>query len=92
MRASHWLDINRAAVQMTWAPGLPLEVRDRIINDGGWVERKGVVTLNLYRGPMSTLDNAANADRWVQHVRKVYPDEAEHIIDWLAHRVQRPER
>ena len=27
---------------------------------------------------------------WVDHVHKVYPDSAEHIIRWLAHRVQRP--
>ena len=91
VRASRWLDSNRAVVQMTWAPGLPLEIRDRIINDGGWVERKGVTTLNLYRGPTLTLGNAAAAERWVAHVRRVYPNEAEHILDWLAHRVQRPQ-
>ena len=27
---------------------------------------------------------------WIDHVHKVYPDNAEHIIRWLAHRVQRP--
>jgi Family of unknown function (DUF5906) len=91
MRPSAWLDTNRAAVQMTWAPDLPLEIRDKIINDGGWIEHKGVVTLNLYRGPTIRIGDAAGADRWVRHVRKVYPDEAEHIIDWLAHRVQHPE-
>ena len=91
MRASAWLDINRAAVQMTWVPSEPLEIHNRIINDGGWVERKGVVTLNLYRGPTVKLGNAANAEPWVKHTHKVYPDEAEHIIDWLAHRVQRPQ-
>ena len=91
VRASRWLDSNRAVVQMTWAPGLPLEIHDRIINDGGWVERTGVTTLNLYRGPTLTLGNAAAAERWVAHVRRVYPNEAEHILDWLAHRVQRPQ-
>ena len=34
--------------------------------------------------------NAAEADPWLDHVHKVYPDDAEHIILWLAHRVQRP--
>jgi hypothetical protein len=27
----------------------------------------------------------------VTHVRVIYPDDAEHIFDWLAHRVQRPQ-
>jgi hypothetical protein len=31
------------------------------------------------------------AGRWLDHVHKVYPEEAEHIIQWLAHRVQRPQ-
>ena len=34
--------------------------------------------------------NALEADLWLDHVHKVYPDSAEHIIRWLAHRVQRP--
>ena len=91
MRASQWLDINRSVVQTTWWPGQPLEIRDRIVSDGGWIERKGVSILNLYRGPTVRLGNTANASRWVDHVCKVFPDEAEHILNWLAHRVQRPE-
>jgi hypothetical protein len=27
---------------------------------------------------------------WLDHVRCVYPDDADHIVKWLAHRVQRP--
>ena len=30
------------------------------------------------------------ADPWLAHVRKVYPNDADRIIKWLAHRVQRP--
>jgi len=30
------------------------------------------------------------AQPWVDHVRRVYPDDADHIIRFLAHRVQRP--
>jgi hypothetical protein len=29
-------------------------------------------------------------ERWLAHIRKIYPDDADHIIAWLAHRVQRP--
>ena len=89
--ASRWLDTNRAATQMTWAPGLPLEINDRVISDGGWIERKGVVCLNLYRPPTIQPGNAAGADRWVEHVHKVFPDDADHIIRFCAHRVQYPQ-
>src|SRR5262245_49301056 len=34
--ASAWLDRNRPADQMTWAPGEPIEVKDRLISEGGW--------------------------------------------------------
>jgi hypothetical protein len=27
---------------------------------------------------------------WIEHIKKIYPDDAAHIICWLAHRVQRP--
>jgi hypothetical protein len=38
--ASTWLDKNRAVEQMTWAPGEPMMIRDRLIADGGWIERQ----------------------------------------------------
>jgi hypothetical protein len=49
--ASAWLDRNRPVEQMTWAPGMPKVISDRLISDGGWIERKGVACFNLYRGP-----------------------------------------
>jgi 5S rRNA maturation endonuclease (ribonuclease M5) len=91
VKASAWLDSNRAVTQMTWAPGLPLEIADRIISDGGWSERNGIICLNLYKPPAIRRGNATGADRWIEHVRKVYPDDADHIIQYLAHRVQRPQ-
>src|ERR1700722_3678600 len=32
-----WLDQNQPVEQMTWAPGLPAIIEDRLILDGGWV-------------------------------------------------------
>ena len=46
-----WLDRNRPVEQMTWAPGLPMTIKDRLVADGGWIERKDVNCLNLYRPP-----------------------------------------
>ena len=85
-----WLDTHRAATQMTWAPGLPLEIPDKIINEGGWLDCKGALCLNLYKPATIRLGDATKADQWIDHIRKVYPDDANHIINFLAHRVQRP--
>jgi hypothetical protein len=90
IRAATWLDRNAPVEQMTWAPGRPMLVRDRLISDGGWIERNGVTCFNLYRPPIIKLGDPKEADPWLSHVHKVYPDDAPHIIKWLAHRVQRP--
>ena len=52
IKASTWLDQNRAVEQMTWAPGEPVEIRDRLIADGGWFARPGCRVFNLYRAPI----------------------------------------
>jgi hypothetical protein len=88
--ASAWLDRHRHVEQMTWAPGESIVIRDRLISGGGWIERQGVACFNLYRGPEIIHGDAAKADPWLDHLRKVYPEEAGHIVAWLAHRVQRP--
>jgi phage/plasmid primase-like uncharacterized protein len=88
--ASTWLDRHKPVEQMTWAPGLPTLIRNRLIAEGGWIERDGVTTFNLYRPPTIALGNAAEAGRWFDHVVKVFGDNASHVIYWLAHRVQRP--
>ena len=46
--------------------------------------------MNLYRPPRPRAGDAAKAEPWVAHVRRIYPNDADHIIPWLAHRVQRP--
>jgi Bifunctional DNA primase/polymerase, N-terminal len=86
-----WLDVHRSVEQMTWAPGEPMLIPGKLfVAAGGWVERPGVVSLNHYRPPLIVPGNAAEADPWLEHVHKVYPEDADHIICWLAHRVQRP--
>jgi Family of unknown function (DUF5906) len=88
--ASLWLDRNKAVAQMTWAPGLPMIIGDRLIADGGWIEHKGVSCFNLYMPPVIYPGDPTQVGRWLDHVRKVYGDDADHIIRWLAHRVQHP--
>jgi hypothetical protein len=91
MSANAWLDRNKPVEQMTWAPGEPMLIQNRLISDGGWIERKGATCFNHYRPPVIALGNAAEAGPWLEHVRNVFPDDHGHIIKWLAHRVQRPQ-
>ena len=54
--ASAWLDKHKSVEQMTWAPGEPMLIQNRLISDGGWIERTGVTLLQ----PVST----AGATAW----------------------------
>ena len=90
MSASRWLDRNRPVEQMTWAPGSPMIVRDRLISEGGWIHRLNVSVFNLYRPPAIKSGNPKKVEPWLRHVQLVYPEAADHIVRYLAHRVQRP--
>jgi hypothetical protein len=89
--AALWLDKHQPVEQMTWAPGLPMIIKDKLILDGGWVEHIGAAVFNLYRPPEQLAGDPAKAGPWIDHIRYIYPNEWEHIINWLAHRVQRPQ-
>jgi hypothetical protein len=87
---SAWLDEYRPVDQMTWAPGEPILVRDRLVVGGGWIHRPGCQCFNLYLPPRSLLGDPLAATRWLDHIRRVFPESVDHIVNWLAHRVQRP--
>jgi hypothetical protein len=89
--ASTWLDQNRPVEQITWAPGMPLLIKNRLIDEGGWMPRNANHCFNLYRRPELGADDREAVDTWIEHVFKLYPDDGVHIILWLAHRVQHPE-
>jgi hypothetical protein len=89
--ASLWLAKNKAVEQMTWAPGEPEVIPNRLITGGGWIARPGATVFNLYRAPTLAPGDPSKAGEWLAHVRFVYPADADHIKRWLAHRVQRPQ-
>jgi hypothetical protein len=76
---------------MTWAPGQPMLVRNRLVSEGGWIEKVGVNCFNLYRPPTIEPGDPIKAGPWLDHVRKIFGDDAEHIVKWCAQRVQHPE-
>src|SRR4051812_17654792 len=41
LSASAWLDRFRPVEQMTWAPGMPLVIPNKLVLEGGWSEHRG---------------------------------------------------
>jgi len=90
MKANAWLDRNRHVEQMTWVPGLPMLVKDKLYANGGWINRSGVTLFNLYRAPTIIRGDAKAAMRWLDLVNNVFSTESDHIVKWFAQRVQLP--
>lgn len=90
VKASSWLDKHRAVQQLTWHPDEPPLITDRLFDGGSWVRHPGAAVFNLYRPPEIVAGDATLAQPWIDHVRRIFPNYADHIIKWLAHRLQRP--
>jgi hypothetical protein len=91
VRPSVMIARKHAVEQMTWAPGEPRLIRHKLVIQGGWIESPNATVYNHYQAPHLTLGDVNAAAPWVDHVHMVYPEEADHIIKWLACRVQHPE-
>lgn len=92
-KPAEWLDLNNAVEQKTWVPGEPQMIRDKVMPQGGgngWIADPGAKVFNLYQPPTISHGNPKAALPWINHVRKVYPDDADHIIYYLAYKVQHP--
>ncbi len=90
MRPSAWLDQNRPVEQMVWDPSEPLLICDRIMQEAGYVRHPGASVFNLFRPAELPAGNASAAGPWIEHVRKVYPEDADHIFNYLAFKLQHP--
>jgi hypothetical protein len=87
---SKWIAKHQPVEQITWAPGSGQIIRDKFITDGGWTPRVGIRVFNQYRPPTLKLGISAEANPWIDLVRQLFPDGAEHLFDYFAHCVQRP--
>jgi hypothetical protein len=65
-----WIDENRRVEQTTWHPGLPMFITDRLAVAGGWIEKRGAISFNLYRAPRIIPGDSHKATPWLDHVRK----------------------
>lgn len=90
VKPSAWLDQNRAVEQVTWSPGEPQLIRNRYVDGGGWIDHPGAQVFNFYKAPVLARGDPAKAQRWVDHVSRLYPDTVSDIIYWCASRVQQP--
>ena len=90
VRPSVWLDANRSIEQMVWHPAYEEVIRNKVMQVSGWADHAGSTVFNLYRAPELVPGDRTKAGRWVDHLTRVYPNEAAHITYWLAHRVQHP--
>jgi hypothetical protein len=88
--AAAWLDRYRPVEQITWAPGLPMVIENRLISEGGWIGRNAARCFNLYKPPTIKLGDGGAVDMWYEHLSRLYPEDFEHIVMWMAHRVQHP--
>jgi hypothetical protein len=87
-----WLTQNRLISSMTWAPGLPMLVYDKVVvADVGWSYALGKVTFNQYLPPEPEEGDPRKATPWVKLARKLWGRYALRVIRWFACRVQHPE-
>src|SRR5262245_25374166 len=89
--ATEQLARERSVVALTWDPGKPEFIHDCVVVDGGYISKPGATTYNFYRPPPDIkLGDETQATQWVEHWKLLYPGDADHFINWQAHRVQRP--
>jgi hypothetical protein len=64
--------------------------KHKIVDAGaGFIERPGALIFNQYEPPV-LVPRPGNVDPWINLIERVSPEDVEAILDWLAHRVQRP--
>ncbi len=89
-KASLWIATHRPVEQMTWSPGDPQVIEDHILLDGALVESPGNRIFNRYRGASVEVGDAKKAEPFVEHVNRIYPDDANPILDYLSYKAQHP--
>jgi hypothetical protein len=90
VKPSEWLMQTKAVNQMAWMPGWGEIIEDKILTEGGWEALQEARVYNRYKAPKIILGDAAKAAPYVDHLNRIFPGEADDILDWFAHRVQKP--
>jgi hypothetical protein len=92
--ATNVLDNVNPAHCMTWAPGLPTLITDRVRDKAGWIGAEGKCTFNDFRmPPVFAGGDPALAQPWLDHIARLFPVgsvEYSHLIKVFAYRVRYP--
>lgn len=78
----------------TWLPGKGKIVHDLLATDAGFFKEPGARIFNTFRpGPVPNIQRAHEAGPWINHIKKLWPNETEHnfFFDYFAHMIQRPQ-
>lgn len=90
IKPSDWLDRNRPVEQMVWDPNEPLLITGKVMQVSGYAKHDGATVFNLYRPPEFCGGVGINAGPWCEHLRRIYPEDADHIEKYLAYKAQNP--
>ena len=75
--------------QMSWAPGEGEFIYGAAITGGGRIIAPDNIIYNKYRAPIIE-PKEGDPTPWLNHIKKLYPGDVNHITAWSAQRVQRP--
>lgn len=89
---AYWMKSHATPVTgVGFYPGQPERIEDMIDRGGMLEEYWGAITLNTWLKPkLSPHANPTKAKPWIDHVKWLYPNDAEWIFDFLAFNVQNP--
>jgi hypothetical protein len=91
VKPTAWLDQHRAVMQFTWAPGAPQIVRNKVVDaDSGWVDAPGTHSFNKYKPPNIIRGDGKRVGLWLDHCDRLLGSSRQHVVSWMAHRVQKP--
>lgn len=90
MKPSDWLDRNRNVQQMVWDPNEPMLIIGKVMLIAGYAKHEGATVFNLFRPPEFQIGDATLAVPWLEHLQRVYQEDAGHIERYLAYKVQNP--
>jgi hypothetical protein len=92
--ASDFLKSTMLATSMTKSPALTGDyIKGFDCREGELIAEAGSAVFNSYRWPTIEPGDAKQATPFLDHVQKVFnkPGDAEQFLDYMAHRVQKPE-
>ena len=70
IKASTWIQQYQPVEQMTWQPGEPEIIRNRLVVEGAWEDHPGARVYNHYRPPTLVHGDSAKAAPFVSSVRR----------------------